>query len=82
MLQSPLTRLSLFFTQILYLLCRSAKETFWVGTEPSCSPPSSEAMLGNPALLKKAEAGAWLSRIQSVRQSPFSLLHTQISHTC
>lgn len=85
MLQSSLRSLKqgLFFTQILHLLRRSGRETFRVGTEPPAAHPAVGLRQGVPSLLEAwAEAGNRLSRMQSVMQSPFSLLHTQISPTC
>lgn len=57
-----------------------------MGTEPPPTPsacPAAEQCWGVPSLLEAwAEAGDWLSRMQRVMQSPFSLLRTQISPTC
>ena len=80
--QSLLSKTSAFL-QILHLLCRSGRETFRVGTEPPEAGPAVGLHWGVPSLLEAwAEAGDWLSRMWSVMQSPFSLLHTQISPTC
>lgn len=85
MLQSSLPSLKqvLFFTQVLHLLCRSGREIFRVGTEPPAACPAVGPCRGVPSLLEAwAEAGDQLSRMPSVMQSPFSLLHIQISPTC